>query len=133
MSNEVITALIEGIVVLACGFLTFIPAMKKIKNEQIAQLDAFKAEMRQTMSDVQDNYAKSLAEILGQVSDLKASYQQSMAVIQLQISNLEKKQDLHNGLVERTYKLEEQVAVLDNREKVSENRLSNIERHEEDK
>lgn len=113
---------------LLCGVLTFIPAMKKIKNEQSKDLEAFKHEMRKTMSDVQDNYAKSLSEILSMVTDLKASYQQSIAIIQLQIENLEKKQDKHNSIIERTYKLEEQMAVLDNREKVSENRIADLER-----
>lgn len=128
MTTDIIIAIIGGVVTLLCGVLTFIPAMKKIKNEQSKDLEAFKHEMRKTMSDVQDNYAKSLSEILSMVTDLKASYQQSIAIIQLQIENLEKKQDKHNSIIERTYKLEEQMAVLDNREKVSENRIADLER-----
>lgn len=128
METEIIIAIIGAVVTLLCGVLTFIPAMKKIKNEQSKDLEAFKHEMRKTMSDVQDNYAKSLSEILSMVTDLKASYQQSIAIIQLQIETLEKKQDKHNSIIERTYKLEEQIAVLDNREKVSENRLEDLER-----
>ena len=43
------------------------------------------------------------------------------------IEQLEKKVDKHNNLIERTYKLEEQISILDQRESVSEHRLKKIE------
>lgn len=44
------------------------------------------------------------------------------------IEQLEKKQDKHNRLVERVYKLEENYMVLENREKVSEHRIDDLEK-----
>lgn len=43
------------------------------------------------------------------------------------IEQLEKKQDKHNSLIERMYKVEQDVLLLDQREKVSENRLKDLE------
>ena len=43
------------------------------------------------------------------------------------IKQLESKVNKHNNLIERTYNIEQQIAVLDNREKVTEHRLSDLE------
>ena len=61
------------------------------------------------------------------VHEMKASHQQTMTMIEMLSDRVEK----HNNVIERTYALEKAVAVLDNREKVSENRLTDLERHEE--
>ena len=43
------------------------------------------------------------------------------------IAQLEKKVEKHNQLVERTYKIENKIAVLENREKSSEHRIDDLE------
>ncbi|MBR5152234.1 MAG: hypothetical protein IKW60_01705 [Clostridia bacterium] len=43
------------------------------------------------------------------------------------ISQLEKRVNKHNNLIERTYGLEQKYAVLENRQRVSEHRLSDLE------
>lgn len=43
------------------------------------------------------------------------------------IKQLESKVNKHNNLIERTYNIEQQIAVLDNREKVTEHRVSDLE------
>ena len=44
------------------------------------------------------------------------------------VEQLEKKVEKHNTIIERTYKLEKVIAVLDNKEKVSEHRLDDLEK-----
>lgn len=44
-----------------------------------------------------------------------------------QITQLKEQVRKHNNIIERTYKLEKDVAVLNNREKVSEHRLEDLE------
>lgn len=44
------------------------------------------------------------------------------------IEQLEKKVEKHNTVIERTYKLEKAFAVLDNKERVSEHRLDDLEK-----
>lgn len=50
------------------------------------------------------------------------------ALILYRIDRLEEKQDKHNSLIERTYMLEQNYAVLNNKEKVSEHRIDDLER-----
>lgn len=48
-------------------------------------------------------------------------------LILYRIEQLEKKQDRHNGLVERVYDVEKAVEVLETRERVSEHRIADLE------
>ena len=43
------------------------------------------------------------------------------------ICKLEEKVNMHNNLIERTFHLEQSIAVFDNRQKVSEHRLADLE------
>ena len=50
------------------------------------------------------------------------------ALILYRLEELEKKQDKHNNVIERQYKLEQRVEVLETREKVSEHRIDDLEK-----
>ena len=50
------------------------------------------------------------------------------ALILYRLSELEKKQDKHNNLIERQFKIEKRVEVLETREKVSEHRIEDLEK-----
>lgn len=52
----------------------------------------------------------------------------SAALINYRIDQLEAKVDRHNNVIERTYKLEEHTAVLDEKLKVANNRITDLER-----
>lgn len=43
------------------------------------------------------------------------------------LENIEKKQDKHNGVIERTYKLETDVKVIQERQKVENHRIDDLE------
>ena len=47
------------------------------------------------------------------------------------IEQLEKKVDQHNNLIERTYKLEERTELQEEKIRVANNRITDLERHEE--
>lgn len=108
-----------------------ISKLAEFQSEQAKQISQFQKDTRVEMSKLQDAYADSIVEVKEMINELKAHQEKMQATVELRLDTLEKKQDLHNSVIERTYKLEQQVAVLDNREKVSENRLSDLERHEE--
>lgn len=108
-----------------------ISKLAEFQDEQAKQISQFQKDTRNEMSKLQDAYADSIVEVKEMINELKAHQEKMQATVELRLDTLEKKQDLHNSVIERTYKLEQQVAVLDNREKVSENRLSDLERHEE--
>lgn len=49
------------------------------------------------------------------------------ALIVYRLEQLEKKVALHNNLVERTFRLEERAAVLDEKQKVADHRIADLE------
>ena len=56
-----------------------------------------------------------------------AGIRKANSLTNYRIQQLENKVNKHNSLIERTYKIEQKLAVLDNREKVSEHRLEDLE------
>lgn len=57
-----------------------------------------------------------------------AEMEKHNAVQSEQIKSLDEKVYKHNKLIERTYRLEQNFAVLENREKVSEHRIEDLEK-----
>ena len=70
--------------------------------------------------------------VLGLVGTLAGSYlanRKSTALIAYRLEQLEQKVSKHNNLVERTYALEESVALLDERVRVANHRIADLEGH----
>lgn len=69
---------------------------------------------------------------LGLVGTLVGSYlanRKSTALIAYRLEQLEQKVSKHNNLVERTYALEENVALMDERVRVANHRIADLEGH----
>lgn len=97
-------------------------------------LDEMKSEIMESIKEQRDliqkdktDYIDGIQEVKASITEMSGVYQQTVAIIEIKIDNLEKKQDLHNSVISRTYELEKQVSLLDNREKVSEHRLTDVE------
>lgn len=54
-------------------------------------------------------------------------HRKSVALIEYRLQQLEKKVDVHNNVIERTYKLEQHAAVVDEKFKVANNRIDDLE------
>ena len=70
---------------------------------------------------------------LGLVGTLVGSYlanRKSTALIAYRLEQLEQKVSKHNNLVERTYALEESVALMDERVRVANHRIADLEHNE---
>ncbi len=69
--------------------------------------------------------------ILAMVGTLGGAYfanKKSTALIAYRLEQLEKKQDKHNQLIERTYALEEKTGLLEERVKVANHRIDDLEK-----
>ena len=97
------------------------------KQRQAEQLEKFKEEIIKTLDIHRKEYLEGIDGVKDTITDMKAAYQTTVATVSLQISNLEEKQDKHNSIIERTYKLESDVRVLEQKEKVSGHRLDKLE------
>ena len=70
--------------------------------------------------------------VLGLVGTLAGSYlanRKSAALVAYRLEQLEQKVNKHNNLIERTYVLEESVALMDERVKVANHRIADLEKH----
>ena len=68
--------------------------------------------------------------LLGLAGTLAGSYlanRKSTALVIYRLEQLEQKVSKHNNFVERTYTLEESVALLDERQKVANHRITDLE------
>ena len=97
------------------------------KQRQAEQLEKFKEEIIKTLDTHRKEYLEGINGEKDTITDMKAAYQTTVATVSLQISNLEEKQDKHNSIIERTYKLESDFRVLEQKEKVSGYRLDKLE------
>ena len=70
--------------------------------------------------------------VLGLVGTLAGSYfanRKSTALVIYRLEQLEQKVSKHNNLVERTYALEEAVALAEERQKVANHRIADLEQN----
>lgn len=65
--------------------------------------------------------------LIGTLGGAYIANRKSTALIAYRIEQLEKKVDLHNQVIERTYKLERRVDVIDERDKEQDRRIEALE------
>lgn len=70
----------------------------------------------------------SLGSFLGVFYSNRRAAKESAALLDYRIGQLEAKVDRHNSVIERTYRLEEGQAVLEEKIKVANNRISGLEK-----
>lgn len=76
-----------------------------------------------------DTIIVAVIAMIGTVSGSYFSNRKSQALIAYRLEQLESKVQAHNNLVERTYKLEEQAAVTDEKIRVANHRIDDLERN----
>lgn len=66
--------------------------------------------------------------LIGTLGGAYLANKKSTALIAYRLEQLEKKQDKHNNLIERTYALEEKTGLLEERIKVANHRIDDLEK-----
>ena len=90
-----------------------IKADKEAKEQaQSEQLEKFKEDIIKTLKEHREEYIEGINEVKDTISGIKSEYKSTVTAVSMQIKNLEEKQDKHNSIIERTYKLETDVKVL---------------------
>lgn len=85
---------------------------KADKKAQSEQLTNFKDEIVKKLEEHRAEYIDGINTVKDTMTEMKSEYKTTVATVSLQIENLEKKQDKHNSIIERTYKLESDVSLL---------------------
>lgn len=76
-----------------------------------------------------DTIIVAIIAMIGTVSGSYFSNRKSQALIAYRLEQLEQKVNLHNQVIERTYKLEEKTTLQDERIRENERRIGELERH----
>lgn len=63
-----------------------------------------------------------------QTKKTEKAHQDNIVLISYRLEELEKKVDKHNNLIERTYELERKTDVLEEKQKVANNRIADLEK-----
>ena len=107
--QEIICAAISGIVTLVVAIGTWHVTAKKDRTEN------------------KELIMKNIGDLKDVISGINANFQQQIAIIDIKIGDLTKQVEKHNSVIDRTYALEKTVGILENRESVSEHRLTDLE------
>ena len=71
----------------------------------------------------------ALLSLAGTLAGAYFANRKSSALMAYRLEQLEGKVDKHNQVIERTYALEESVALMDERVKVANHRIADLEKH----
>ena len=71
----------------------------------------------------------ALLSLAGTLAGAYFANRKSAALVAYRLEQLEQKVNKHNNLIERTYALEESVALMDERVKVANHRIADLEKH----
>lgn len=136
--SAIMPSIITGAVTALGTILGFITATKENKEKAKAAHDKaladFQANIESKLDAHKVEYMGEIAKVNNAVketndslTDLRAQTQTYQAVMEERFNNLEAKVMKHNNFMERVAVLEKDVAVLQNRESVSEHRLTDLE------
>jgi len=135
-------SIITGAVTALGTILGFITATKENKRKaeeaHNKALEDFKTSFDNKLDGHKEEYMREIAKVKDAVrqnndnlTDMRAQTQNWQSVMEVKFDALEQKVMKHNNFMERVAVLEKDVAVLQNRESVSEHRLTDLENHEE--
>ena len=137
--NTLIPSLISGIVTAFGAVLGFIATQKSVKQKEEEIRQKQLADLENRLSDKLSRHKEEYLQEIGSVktsirslednlAEVRATTQQFQAVIECKIEELSNRVEKHNTVIERTYALEKAVGILENKEKVSEHRLDDLEK-----
>lgn len=127
MSEAITLALITGgvtlVTSLVSSILVFIINNKKLRAEQEktqadqiaaqnAKIDKMQADILKELSDHKEEYMNEINNIHNSITEIKMEAKNDRALTTQEIKTLSERVEKHNNIIERTYKLETDVAVL---------------------
>lgn len=101
---------------------------KSIKDTMVEQ----NKECLKLLEEHKKEYVQRISAVENSITETQAVYHQTVALTSVQIENLTKQVEKHNSVVERMFIAEGRLNLHDEQFKVTNNRLKNIERHQDD-
>lgn len=120
MSETIITTLITAVSTLLVTFVTCYFTIKKDREKQVE-------EIKGVLNQHREEYLSGIRDVQDEVLKVNSTVQQQIAIIELKIDTLSERVDKHNSVIERTFKLEQASAVHEEKIKVANNRIADLE------
>lgn len=111
MLSEIVCAIISAVCTLVVCLLNNRAQQRKADEDQNTR-----------MAEISHRHDLSMQQI-------EASISQKIALLDCKFDELTKKVEKHNGLVERTYKLESDMSVMQEKQSVANHRIDDLEKH----
>lgn len=120
MSENIITALISAFASLVVAFGTWHISMKMDRRKQTE-------EVINMLNNHRDEYLSKIYDVNENVTHVNATVQNQVSIIELKIEELSSRVERHNQVVERTFKLEQECALHEEKIKVANHRIDDLE------
>ena len=111
MTSEIVCAVISGVCTLVVCLLNNRAQQRKADEDQDKR-----------MTEISHRHEMSMQQV-------EANISQKLALLDCKFDDLTKKVEKHNGLVERTYKLESDMSVMQEKQSVANHRIEDLEKH----
>lgn len=121
MSEGIVTAIITAVSTLLVTFITCYFTIKKDREKQIEEIKGI-------LNNHRDEYLGKIRDVQDDITQVNSTVQNQVAIIEVKISDLSKEVEKHNQVIERTFKLEQTTAVHEEKIKVANHRLDDLER-----
>ena len=127
----VVPAMITGIVSIIVCLITSSASRKKDEAEQNARITEIDNKQSARIAELDSKQNARIVELENKIQfklmELSAAYQQSTALITEKLAELDKKQSIHNGVIERVFSLEKTSEVHEEKIKFVNNRIADLE------
>lgn len=139
--SAVLPSIITGAVTALGTILGYIKATKENKRKaeeaHNKALEEFRSDINNKLEEHKTQYLmeiESVKQAVRQNNDtikaISAENREFQSVIKVEIKTLSDKQEKHNKVIERTYNLEERTSVIEEKVRVANHRIEDLEKHD---
>lgn len=136
MDSTVIVALIAGgvtlVTSLTASLLTNSQSNKKLKAEQDENITNQMKSLKSHLDESREVYLQKIVDVQSKISEMKHKQELNQQALEMQIVTLSERVEKHNNVIERTYRVEQDIALLKEQIKVANHRIEDVERKEDD-
>lgn len=116
----ILNTLITSAISLVVAFGTWHITMKKDREKQTE-------EVKQLLMNHREEYLTGIRSVQDDITKVQSTVQNQVGIIELKIDTLSDRVEKHNGVIERTYALEQRSAVQEEQIKVANHRIEDLE------
>lgn len=125
--TSILTGVITGVITLAVCLINNAVQLKRDRNAreqaQNEQLDALRRDMTSQINEIRSDFMAHMQELIATQQDITTK----MQLFGYQLENLGKNVEKHNQVVERTYSLERRMDLAEEKQRVANNRIDDLE------